>query len=143
MMPGMHTEITCELLARPTIAPPATVIHAATNLVLSTVCPGPNLLCPFASAAGPQAQLGVLAIEPSAATPPASGAKCHRAQADERPPSDDEITDVATSSGLRPRSKRLTDKHGPLFVDVVAQASYLKAKKMGEKLPPPLTSKQL
>lgn len=41
------------------------------------------------------------------------------------------------------RSKRLVARADPLFMDMVAQASYLKTKKLGEAPPPPLTVDQI
>lgn len=40
-------------------------------------------------------------------------------------------------------SERIAKRNAPLFVDMVAQASYLKAKKLGDAPPPPLTAEQV
>ncbi|TVU22455.1 hypothetical protein EJB05_32152, partial [Eragrostis curvula] len=48
------------------------------------------------------------------------------------------LADTTTRS-----SKRLAAKANPLFVDMISQASYLKAKRLGDDPPPPLSVAQI
>lgn len=142
MVPGKHREISCSLLAKPIICKPADVLQAAASFILCSA--GPSLYTP-----------DVQRLLPLPSVVPASGVKRHAMEAmpelaeaefvpeDPAPNGVPHGEHVGTSVQAKRSSKRLAQRAGPLFMDMVAQASYLKAKKLGDAPPPPISSKQI